>query len=136
MFSNYIYISPPDLQMSQFTSDPSSSCGSNCSSPAPFPYNQPTSSSDFPGATTPHAPHTSHQVCLNQHSEVGLATGSTSSAHPQASNSSLGRKRVAEDLDDRDTKRIKMESDGISPSPEMYVSPLLNTYSASHCCCY
>ncbi|KAG1762571.1 hypothetical protein EDD22DRAFT_562952 [Suillus occidentalis] len=104
--------------MSQFTSDPSS-CGSNCSSPAPLLYNQPTSSSDFPGATTPHAPHTSHQVRLNQHSEVGLATGSTSSAHPQASNSSLGRKPIAEDLDDRDTKRIKMESDGISPSPEI-----------------
>ncbi|KIK38896.1 hypothetical protein CY34DRAFT_366167 [Suillus luteus UH-Slu-Lm8-n1] len=105
--------------MSQFTSRPSSSCGSNCSSATTFPCNQPTSSSDLPGATTPHAPHTSHQACLNQHSEVGLATGSTSSTHTQASNSSLGRKRVAEDLDDRDTKRIKMESDGISPSPEI-----------------
>ncbi|KAG2737265.1 hypothetical protein P692DRAFT_20883761 [Suillus brevipes Sb2] len=104
MFSNYIYTSPPDV-----------------------PIHAPSLLiSDFPGATTPHAPHTSHQACLNQHSEAGLATGSASSALPQAPNLSLGRKHVAEDLEDRDTKRIKMESGRISLSPEMYVSPLLN----------
>ncbi|KIK46540.1 hypothetical protein CY34DRAFT_401846 [Suillus luteus UH-Slu-Lm8-n1] len=111
--------------MSQSTSHPSSSCGS---SPDPLPYNQPASSRDVPGTTTPHAPHISHQACLNQHSEAGLATGSTSSVLPQAPNLSLGQKRVAEDLDDRDTKRIKMDpEDPILPIFEHVFSVLPET---------
>ncbi|KAG2344923.1 hypothetical protein BDR05DRAFT_961352 [Suillus weaverae] len=100
---------------------------------APLLYNQPFPSDSFPAATTPYAPHTLHQACLHQHNGAELAMGSASSFLLQAPSLSCGQKRVAEDLEDRNAKRIKMDSGGIPLSPETLAAEgTLPSYSAAY----
>jgi hypothetical protein len=65
-------------------------------------------SNSFPGTMTPDPLGTSHQTYLHQYHGAGLATGSPSSVLPQAPIISVGQKRVALDLEDRNVKRIKV----------------------------
>lgn len=65
-------------------------------------------SNSFPGTMTPDPPGISHQTHLHQYHGAGLATGSPSSVLPQEPIISVGQKRVALDLEDRNVKRIKV----------------------------
>ncbi|KAG2343951.1 hypothetical protein BDR05DRAFT_989477 [Suillus weaverae] len=78
-------------------------------------YHQGIPSSSFSGATNNYAPSIPHQAYLHQHHGPGLATGSASLSLPQSL--SAGRKRVAEDLEERDVKRTKIGSGGIKNDP-------------------
>ncbi|KAG2118186.1 uncharacterized protein F5147DRAFT_807316 [Suillus discolor] len=94
--------------------------------PAPpcFPYGVPPPmyqqsfpSGHFPGVMTSNATYTSYQPYLHQHHGAGLVTGSASPSSPQAPSLSVGDKRVVNDLQDRNVKRIKMSFDGIEDDP-------------------
>ncbi|KAG1756982.1 hypothetical protein EDB19DRAFT_1900539 [Suillus lakei] len=79
------------------------------------PYPQPTLAG--PPPQYPYAPPISHQAYLPQHHGAGPATGSAPSFWPQAPSLSVGQKHVAEDLEDRHVKRIKMRSSAINNDP-------------------
>lgn len=73
----------------------------------PMYHHQLIPSNSFPGTMTPYPPSISHQAHLHQYHGAGLATGSPSSNLPQAPRIAVGQKRVAQDLEDRNVKRIK-----------------------------
>jgi len=75
---------------------------------APPMCHQLIQSNSFPGTMTLYPPGISHQTYLHQYHGAGLATGSPSSFLPQAPRISVGQKRVAQDLKDRNVKRIKV----------------------------
>ncbi|KAG1793950.1 uncharacterized protein HD556DRAFT_1443323 [Suillus plorans] len=84
---------------------------------APPMYHRPFPSGHFPGVTTSYATHTSYQSYLHQQHGAGLVTGSASPSLPQAPSLSVGEKRVAKNLQDRNLKRIKMGSGRIKDDP-------------------
>jgi hypothetical protein len=65
-------------------------------------------SNSFPGTTNPDPPGISHQTHLHQYHGAGFATDSPSPSLPQAPRISVGQKRVTQDLEDRNVKRIKV----------------------------
>ncbi|KAG1886136.1 hypothetical protein F4604DRAFT_1724843 [Suillus subluteus] len=67
-----------------------------------------------------------HQGYPHQRHGPRLATGSASSSLPQAPGFSVGKKRVAEDLQDRDVKRTKICPDGMKNDP--LFKPLLDQH--------
>ncbi|KAG2350987.1 hypothetical protein BDR05DRAFT_955143 [Suillus weaverae] len=67
----------------------------------------------------PYAPHIPYQAYFHQYHESGLATGSASST--------LTQKRVANALEHRNVKRIKMGSRAIENDP-FFVRPVLDQY--------
>ncbi|KAG2044623.1 hypothetical protein BDR03DRAFT_977451 [Suillus americanus] len=93
---------------------------------APPLYHQAFPSSAFPGATIPYVPPAPHQGYLHQHHGHGLPTGFTPSFVSQAPNLSVGQKRVAEDLEKRDVKRIKICFERIKNDP--LFKPMLDQY--------
>ncbi|KAG2344793.1 hypothetical protein BDR05DRAFT_961189 [Suillus weaverae] len=63
---------------------------------------------------------------INIVSMTQSTSGSASSLLPQAQSLSVGQKRVAEDLEERDAKRIQMGSGGIKN--DQYLKPVLYQY--------
>ncbi|KAG1775305.1 hypothetical protein EV702DRAFT_1120092 [Suillus placidus] len=85
--------------------------------PAPPLYHQPFPSNPLQGAADPYAPPMVHQGYLQQPHGAGLATGSAFSFLPQVPNFSVAKKRVAENLGERDAKRTKAGSCGMKNDP-------------------
>ncbi|KAG2118195.1 uncharacterized protein F5147DRAFT_670401 [Suillus discolor] len=74
-------------------------------------------SGHFPGVMTSNVTYTSYQPYLHQQHGAGLVTSSASPILPQAPSLSVGDKRVAEDLRNRNVRRIKKRSGRIEEDP-------------------
>ncbi|KAG2343013.1 hypothetical protein BDR05DRAFT_315522 [Suillus weaverae] len=72
------------------------------------------------------ASHISLQAHLRQHHEAEPATGSASWVLPRAPTPLVAQKRVAEDLEGRNVKRVKRGSGGIKNDP--FFKPVLDQH--------